>query len=252
MGQKRRSNLQDFSAKVESSALGYEPHYFDTVFGSGNLTHNALINYRPTAANQACDIIFAPVTGSDSNNRVGRVTQLIRIEVRGIMNAALQNGNFTVAKDYKPNLVRLIFFVDKNANAAKPTPSDVLMNPVDPHWKDPTGTPAITPNTYPIHAYCLLNMDYKKRFSILSDTVKMLGGTTCIANTFCKSEGRQSYMVRLSVDCDVETVFDDSVNGDQTDVISGGVYALALGMFNTDATANPTVTGQIRCTFMDV
>lgn len=233
---------------VEAGPLAYEIKHFDTVFGTAvTQANNTFII--GGSGNRVPDLIFYPIEGKDDTERVGRRTQVIAINIHAKLDAALQ-GAFTFPKDYRPHLVRFIIFVDNQVNGVKPNASDLLENPVDPHWTTSGAGTATDATKYPIHAYCLRNLDNKDRFRILYDKAFMMGGSSTVANLYIGQEGKSSYLINKRIECNVDTIFNSGSAATIADIQTGAIFYLCLGTFVT-GTSDPTVTGKIRVDYLD-
>lgn len=231
---------------IKESPVSYNLKFFDTPASADFINWRTFI-YHTAGAAQTCNLLFAPQLGTDLDKRIGRRTTLLRIKIKGKIDSANTIGGF-VTKDYKPNLCRLIFFVDKQANGAKPNVADLLYNVNDPNGA--TATQDL--NTYPIHSYCLTNINNTERFKILSDSVYLIGATTVsTANGWAVGEGTQSYFINKTIDAqNTDTVFNAGNTKTITDIATGAVYMLCLGLYGT-ATADPTLTCNVRCEYID-
>lgn len=100
-----------------------ERKYFDTSVNNTAINANDT-SWAATAVNPATILtLFAPTTGTDFNNRVGRKVLLKSIRITGHI---LQTTQSNVNAGEEPCVVRLVLVQDKQTNAAACTGADVI------------------------------------------------------------------------------------------------------------------------------
>lgn len=147
--------------------------------------------------------------GDDINNRDGRQVRFKSIQY------AFQTE--IASAQTTPQLLRWIIFIDKQPNAAGP---------------------GLIGNIYddPIDGF--RNLNNRRRFVVLK---------TGLINLLPADSDYQQPKRKGYKKIDMRTIYDDSDNGDITDITSNSLYM----WFGTDAGTAPSVTGKARLRFID-
>jgi len=183
-------------AQIGASS-GHEKKYIDTSISSTFNTTGAFT------------LLNACVPGSDAINRIGR-----RIKIKSILVRMYGNMGSTPAND----VIRFMLVVDKQANAAAPAVTDILVS-------------ASSASTN--------NLNNRARFVSLLDWIGVIDQVAC--TIFSKV---------IFLRKDLITTFNAGSAGTIADIQTGSLYALQLGI-NASGTSATTCVGRVRVRFED-
>lgn len=178
--------------------------------------------------------IMAPSRGTDDYNRVGRKTVTRSIFIRGKLELYyLANPAIPSVNAFFPStLNRIILLVDWQPNGVTPDVEDVLEEP------------------YP---EAQLNMNNRKRFTIIRDEVFVLD-PVAITRVASNSSmwGSTIIPIKWYDKVHIETQFNDLSNNSGTSIVSGAIYLLLIGnaIYNVGNNYNQLVIST-RCRFYD-
>lgn len=177
---------------------------------------------------QGASVMFCPLPGNLDGQRVGRKTNVIKIDAIFRIKDVINKGSYATAAE-SSNAIRLVLFVDFQPNAALAASTALLDATAD--------------------ALSFYETDNSDRFRILSDRMWLLGAskaTNAAAATdlvFTESNGRGSYAVRQSLslrDGPVETVYNAVGGATEASVTSGLILLLPISSSAGVAALNGT------------
>lgn len=148
------------------------------------------------------------VHGHDNNNRNGRKVKNMSVQFKGYI-----SKNATAGSQHR---VRLIILIDKAPNGSAFNTTDFLTS---------------------ANVYAARNLDHIKRFVVLTDRVLHL-------DDGIKDQVHFNIYKKLRN----HTVYDDSNNGDITDINSNAIYAFLI---SNNTTAGPSVLMTSRLRYVD-
>jgi hypothetical protein len=179
--------------------------------------------------------IMAPSQGEDDYQRIGRKTVTRSIFIRGklelyyVAQKDLPGGGDVF---FPSTLNRLMLVIDWQSNGQLPTINDILAEP------------------YP---EAQLNMDNRKRFTIIKDEVIPLD-PVYITRVGNKSAiwGQTMVPIKWYEKVHIETLYNNLVHNDQRSIVSGAIYLVLLGnaIYTLVNNYNQVVVST-RCRFYD-
>lgn len=200
-----------------------EKNYLDTVLTESGTTNFVLLNY--------------PVPGTGPNQRVGRKICIKSVQIRLTISVIVTVTG--VAPAVTPAAaMRILLVWDKQVNGAASVPavSDLFAT-------------AGTTNA-------LLNMDNRDRFAILMDKVVSQANTTSTLGFPSQTTGMiaSKNVFKKYKKLNHETVFNAGTAGDQSDIVSGGLYLVLCSDAQGSSTNSLEVvnfTGNARIRYED-
>lgn len=153
-------------------------------------------------------LLHSPPSGPGFGQRIGRKTTATQVYIRGTV--GVQNGqDGTFAAVVTPaQQIRMILFVDMQANAAQPTFAELLNS----------ATPG--PSTQ-------LNPDNRDRFKILKDKVWVFDPVTASGGAFNRTIASLKIFKKLP---NIETIFKGDTSTEDFSVIqTGGIWLAFIG-----------------------
>lgn len=109
--------------------------------------------------------------GNGPSERVGRMARMDSLHIRGIARMSSSEASIRQGTAF-----RVIVFVDHQTNGAAPSMTDLLVQPTNPTSIWPSGG---------MDQLEFTNLEWKKRFSILSDKMLSLNSNTAISTVLC-------------------------------------------------------------------
>lgn len=178
-------------------------------------------------------LLFSPRLGADFDKRIGRLTCVRSIFIRGklqIYQAAIfpPSAFFEYSR---ASLNRMILLVDWQSNGAAPAITDILVN-ANPESQ--------------------LNPNNRRRFTIIKDKQWAFGNyQQDIGNGQLNCSTPPIYPVKIYERVNIEQVFNSNDFGDIRDHVSGSIYMLLIG---SNPAAVPNIVQlncSIRCRYDD-
>jgi len=176
--------------------------------------------------------LFAPVTGDDFNTRDGRKCQVLGIKVRGYFNVPAQ-ADATGADD--ANVIRILMVLDKQTNATQLNAEDVV------------GGVAVANN----NVNQFQNPAFFGRFRVLKDKTYTLNNPqmTWDGTNIEQSGLKKPFKLSHKFKKPLMVHFNATNGGTVADIIDNSFHIIG-GAQNIELA--PTITYQVRTTFIDV
>jgi len=172
------------------------------------------------------------VQGTDFDNRVGRKILIKSIYIRGRVQTEASTGALTTGTNTPAQLVRMIVFVDAQANGAAPTATQLLVT---------------------AQAGSQLNLDNRERFRVLIDKQWSLDPVV-YNNTATQSvvaASNQMRTIKKYKKCNIETIYNAGVAGTIGDIASNSLYMFWIGSGAAGANTDANAPVSVRIRFND-
>lgn len=213
--------------------LALERKYFDEERAATAIVAAAADWTGSEADPAAVNTLFAPVTGADINNRIGRKVDVMNLRLNLVVNIPAQTAQTTTDT---AGVVRIVLVQDMQSNAAQLNGEDVLSS----------GDATQAVNMF-------RNTAFLSRFRILKDKIVSMQDPNMVNVGATPTTFEQNGLVRrlkmaVKFHKPVRVTFNSTNGGTIADIVDNSFHVLAIVNSGTLA---PTLAYKCRTTFVD-